>query len=190
MCKNVETVLYLHFSKMRSSHQFQASGRSCTNRICGSFHFCRCFFSLLWSCIDPSRYTETVSESKASPMVTITGSCHSTWLVYWTSALILYKFMLIACSFFLALSTKLRRKEFKTNNVIILSYILAVAVGLGIPVSAIVTIADVSVLTEFIVESMFVDTIIYICPLTLFLPSIAFLILEEKKGNQVENEII
>ena len=92
--------------------------------------------------------------------------------------------MLIACLFFLALSTKLRQKEFKTNNVIMLSYILAVAVGLGIPVFTIISIADVGVLTEFIVESVFEDTIIYTCLFTLFLPSIISLVIKENKVKQ------
>ena len=146
----------------------------------GAFTSVDVLLSLLWSCIDPPRYTKTVSESKTSPMITITGFCHSTWLVYWIIVLTLYKCVVIACSFFLALSTKLRRKEFKTNNVIILSYILAVAVGLGIPVFTITSIADVSVLTKFIVESVFEDTIIYICPFTLFLPSTISLVIKEK----------
>ena len=88
---------------------------------------------LLRTCVDPHKYIKTVSESKSSPVITVTGSCQSTWLVYWTSVQILYKCLMIMCTFFLALRTKLGQKEFKTNNVIILSYILAVAVGLGIP---------------------------------------------------------
>ena len=113
-------------------------------------------------------------------MVTVTGSCQSTWLVYWISVLTLYKFAMIVCTFFLALFTKLRRKEFKTNNVIILSYVLGIAVGLGIPIFVIISIANISVSTRFIITSVFVDTIIYICLFTLFLPSIIFLILKKQ----------
>jgi gamma-aminobutyric acid type B receptor len=134
---------------------------------------------LLWTCIDPPEYmyTRTVPESKTPPMVTITGSCQFNWLVYWTSVQILYKCVTVVCTFFLALRTKLKKKEFTTNNVIILSYILTIAVGLGIPIYVIIYIADVSVLTQFIIASVFVDTIIYICLFTLFLPSIISLII-------------
>ena len=130
----------------------------------GTFTSVEVFLCLLWICTDPPRYIETVtvSESKTLPMVTVTGSCQSTWLLYWTSVLILYKCVLIACSFFLALSTKLRRKEFKTDNVIVLSYILAIAVGLGVYIFTIISIVDVGVLIRFIVASVFVDTVIYI----------------------------
>ena len=152
----------------------------------GVFTFVDGLLCLLWTCVDPSKYIKTVSESKSSPVITVTGSCQSTGLVYWTSVQILYKCLMIMCTFFLALRTKLK-KEFKTNNVIILSYILAVAFGLGIPIIAIVTIADVSVMTRFIITSVFVDTIIYISLFTLFLPSIIPLILKNKhsqKGNK------
>ena len=76
--------------------------------------------------------------------------------------------MLIVCSVFLALPTKLQQKGFKTNNVIVLSYILAIAVGLGIPIFAIISSVDVSVLIRFIIAGVFVDTIIYICLFILF----------------------
>ena len=118
-------------------------------------------------------------------MVTVTGSCQSTWLVYWTSMLILYKCAMIVCTFFLALCTKFRRKEFKTNNIIILSYILGIAVGLGIPIFVIISITDVSVSTQFIITSVFVDTIICICLFTLFPPSTISLIVKKQARSQV-----
>ena len=184
MCKTWR-LYYIYTSAKRGAHinSKRVADHALIGYV-GAFTSVDVLLSLLWSCIDPPKYTETVSESKTSPMITITGFCHSTWLVYWTSALILYKFVLIGCSFFLALSTKLRQKEFKTNNVIMLSYILAVAVGLGIPVFTIISIADVGVLTEFIVESVFEDTIIYTCLFTLFLPSIISLVIKENKVKQ------
>ena len=153
----------------------------------GAFTSVDAFLCLLWTCIDPPKYVKTVSESiyKISPMVTVTGSCQSTWLVYWTSVLILYKCAMIVCTFFLALCTKFRRKEFKTNNIIILSYILGIAVGLGIPIFVIISITDVSVLTRFIITSVFVDTIICICLFLLFLPSTNSLIVKKQATSQV-----
>ena len=155
----------------------------------GVFTCIDAFLCLFWTCIDPPKYVKTVSESiilyKTSPMVTVTGSCQSTWLVYWTSVLTLYKCVMIVCTFFLALFTKMRRKEFKTNNLIILSYMLGIAVGLGIPIFIIVSIADVSVSTRFIITSVFVDTIFYICLFTLFLPSTISLIVKKQAKSQV-----
>ena len=78
-------------------------------------------------------------------MITMTATCQCDWLPHWIAVLLLYKSVLIVCSSILALFARMKRKEFKTNNVIILSYILAVTVGLGIPVYIIVTIIDVSV---------------------------------------------
>ena len=148
----------------------------------GAFTSVDALLCLLWTSIDPPRYIEIITKSEVLPMITVTGSCQSTWLVYWTSVLILYKCALVVSSFFLAFRTKLRQKELKTNNVIVLSYILAIAVRLGIPIFAIISIVNVSVLIQFIIASVFVDTIIYICLFTLFFPSIiSYIIVSSRK---------
>ena len=147
----------------------------------GAFTSIDALLCLLWTSIDPLRYIEIITKSEVLPMITVTGSCQSTWLVYWTSALILYKCALIVSSFFLAFPTKLRQKELKTNNVIVLSYILAIVVGLGIPIFAIISIVNVSVLIRFIITSVLVDTIIYVCLFTLFFPSIISYIVSSRK---------
>ena len=147
----------------------------------GTFTSVDILLCLLWTSIDPPRFIEIITKSEVLPMLTVTGSCQSTWLVYWSSVLILYKCALIVSSFFLAFPTKLRQKEHKTNNVIVLSYILAIAVGLGIPIFAIISIVNVSVLIRFIIASVLVDTIVYVCLFTLFFPSIISFIVSRRK---------
>ena len=139
----------------------------------GAFASIDVLLCLLWTCIDPLRYSVTIlPESKALPMVTVTGSCQSTQRLLWSSILLLYKCVLILCSSFPALLTKLGQRKFQTNNILILSYILAVAFGLGMPIYAIIYTIDVNVTLRFIVRCFFVDTIIYICLFALFLPSV------------------
>ena len=135
---------------------------------------------LVWTCTDPLRSTRTKSEFKeaALPMITVTAICHCDWLAYWITALILYKSVLIVCSFILGLFTRMKRKEFKTNNVIILSYILAVTVGLGIPI-IITILINVSISIRFIIVCAFVDAILYICLFALFLPSVILFLMEK-----------
>ena len=131
---------------------------------------------ILWTCVDPLslRYSKTITyyDNKPLPLVTVTGSCQSSWLLHWSSILILYKCVLVACSFFLALPTKLGQRKFETNNVLILSYILATLFGLGMPIYTIAQVIDVGVSLRFIVKCLFVDATIYICLFALFLPSI------------------
>ena len=136
---------------------------------------------LIWSCIDPLKLISTriISLSEELPTITVTTSYQSTWFVYWTGALIIYKCVLTMCSFLLALFTRMRQNEFKTNNVIILSYILAFTFGLGIPVYTIVSTISASISIRFIMVCMLVDTIICACLLVLFLPSVLQLFMEK-----------
>ena len=145
--------------------------------LVGAFVAVDVLLCLLWTCIDSLRVSETVAESKASLLITVTVSCESRWPGYWTGALIFYKCVLILCSFLLAFPTRLSYKELQTNNVIVLSYILTVAVGLGVPMYAVISIVDVGVWIRFVVASVFVDTMMYICLFALFLPSVTSLIL-------------
>ena len=144
--------------------------------VVGVFTCADVLLCLIWSSVDPLKVTttQTISESidEELPMILVTASCQSTWLVYWTGALIIYKCVLTVCSFLLALFTRMRQKQFKTNNVIVLSYILAVTIGLGIPMYIIVSTVSSSISIRFIIVCTFVDTIIYVCLLALFLPSV------------------
>ena len=138
---------------------------------------------LIWSSADPLKVTttRTISESLGEelPMILVMTACRSTWLGYWTGVIIIYKGVLTVCSFLLALFTRMRQRHFQTNNVIILSYILAVTVGLGIPLYTIISTVSASTLLRFIIVCMFLDTIIYVCLFALFLPS-AIPFLKEK----------
>ena len=128
---------------------------------------------LIWSCADLLKLisTQKISVSEELPVILVKTSCQSTWLRYWTGVLIIYKGVLTVCSFLLALFTRMRLKQFKSNNVIILSYILAVMVGLGIPMYTIISIVRSSISIRFIIMCMLLDTVIYVCLFTLFLPS-------------------
>ena len=92
------------------------------------------------------------------------------------TATILYKCVLIACSSILAQLTRMRCKEFKTNNVVILSYTLALVVGVGMPIIlfSIIGAVEVSVSICFIIVCLFVDVIIYICFFFCFISSIDY----------------
>ena len=88
---------------------------------------------LLWTWMDPlhAMGVMRVIENGGVRMIAEAKICGCSWLLSWIFAIKVYKCVLIACSFILALLTKMKRKEFKTNNVVILSYILAIVAIAG-----------------------------------------------------------
>ena len=144
---------------------------------------------LIWTSIDPlkaTQYTE-IQESGVEelPMIVVTVTCQSKWLTYWSSMLIGYKCILTACSFLLALLTRIKIKEFRTKNIIILAYLLAITFGLGVPMYTIVSIINVSISIRFIILCLLIDTIVYICLFALFLPSVIPLVREKTFNHEL-----
>ena len=136
-----------------------------------------------WISVDPliSTRSTTIKESVGEdlPTIAVTVTCQSKWLIYWSFVIIGYKCVLTACSFVLAIFTRIKKKEFKTINVIILAYLFAIAFGLGVPMYTIVSIIDVGISVRFIILCLLINTIVYICLFALFLPSIIPLIREK-----------
>ena len=71
-----------------------------------------------------------IIESEDEQVISIQTACHSKCETYWYAALLTPKVVVIITSFFFALSTQMNIKEFKTNNIIILTYLLTVIFGL------------------------------------------------------------
>ena len=138
---------------------------------------------LIWVSIDPltSTMSTTIQASVGEelPTVSVTVTCESKWLIYWSAAIIGYKCVITGCSFTLAIFTRIKKKEFSTINIIILSYLFAIALGLGVPMYTIVSLIDVGVSIRFIILCLLINTIVYICLFALFLPSIVPLIKEK-----------
>jgi gamma-aminobutyric acid type B receptor len=138
---------------------------------------------LTWVSIDPlTSVRETSIEESGGeelPTVIVTVTCQSKWLIYWSSALIGYKCVLTGCSFILALLTRIKKKEFKTVNIIVMAYLFAITFGLGVPMYTIISFINFGVMVQFIILCLLMDTIVYICLFALFLPSIIPLIREK-----------
>lgn len=149
----------------------------------GAFVAIDVLICLIWTSIDPlTSVRETSieeSESEELPTIVVTVTCQCKWLVYWSNILIGYKCVLTACSFFLALFTRIKKKEFKTVNVIVMVYLFAISFGIGVPVYTIVSFVNVGMIVRFIVLCLLIDSIVYICLFSLFLPSIIPLIKEK-----------
>ena len=101
---------------------------------------------VLWRFVDP-RSPRSISQdlkigigSGGERVMAIENICNSNHEVYWYTALLIPKVLLVVASFFLALLTQMNIKEFKTDNVIVLSFFLTAIFGLGIPLYAITII--------------------------------------------------
>ena len=171
-----------HISKSARRIQGKKMTDSVLGAMVGSLVFVDFLLCLIWTCMDPLRSsteikTQMPQESELpTAIIATTVTCQSKWLVYWVSVQIGYKCVLIGCSTVLAMLTNIKKKEFRTNNIIILAYLLAIAFGLGIPIYVIVGIIDVDISIRFIVLCVVIDTIMYVCLFALFLPSVTLLI--------------
>ena len=131
---------------------------------------------IIWRVVDPltlkpTRQLNTIG-SDGERVMLIENACHSNYEVYWYVALLTPKVLLIIASFFLAFSTQMNIKEFKTDNIIILTYFLTVIFGLGIPLHAISIIAHIGVSVSTTVLSLFLNLTTCVCIFILFLPLI------------------
>ena len=138
---------------------------------------------LIWMSIDPLMSVQETSIEESGgeelPTVVVTVTCQSKWLIYWSNAFIGYKCILTACSFILALFTRIKKKEFKTVNIIIMAYLFAITFGLGVPMYTIISFINFGIMVQFIVLCLLIDIIVYICLFAVFLPSIIPLIREK-----------
>ena len=162
--------------------------------IVGVFVAVDTLISLVWVNIDPlvSTRNTTIKEPVGEdlPTIAVTVTCQSTWLIYWSFVIIGYKCVLTACSFVLAMLTRMEMKEFKTINIIILAYLFAIAFGLGVPVYTIVSIIDVGISVRFIILCLLINSIVYICLFALFLPSIIPLIRDKFCHHEVPQLVL
>ena len=153
----------------------------------GGFTLVDILICLVWTTLDPLRSIRLTLirniEKSDLPVVVTTDVCRSKWLLYWIGMLIGYKCVLVLCSCLLAMSTHIKKKEFKTNNIIMLAYLFTIIFGLGVPTYIIVSVVDVDIAFPFTIIYIIIDLIVCVCLITLFLPSVITLIREIPRSN-------
>ena len=131
---------------------------------------------IIWSSVDNYilRRTREIRNfgSNEYPVIVVSETCYSRYTVYWLSLILIPKGVLVVCSFFLALFTRIDKKEFQTKNVIIMAYFLAILFGIGTPLYAITHIMGVNISIRVAAFSLLLDATVYICVFALFLPPI------------------
>lgn len=128
---------------------------------------------IIWASVDKLKIYQTKEikfvEDDELPIVIVVESCNSEFITYWILVLLAPKVTLTLCSFFLALLTRFRMKEFRTRNVVILVYLITILSGLMIPLYAIISLLDIEITIRVAILCLFLDLVVYICVCLLFI---------------------
>ena len=130
---------------------------------------------LFWSIYDPFDVIAKVDiqyNNNEQVDIGVEKFCHSKWELYWQLALIVYELFLIGISVALALLTqKVQDMEiFKTRNVAILAYLLALTMGLCVPTYIIAVQLELSISVQYSVLAVWLEAVVYLCITCLFVP--------------------
>ena len=128
---------------------------------------------LVWALVDKLKVIQTkeiqLMKDKELPIIVVVESCSSEFIIYWILVLLAPKVALTLCSFFLALLTRFKMKEFRTRNVVILVYLITILSGLMIPIYIIISFLDVEITIHVAILCLFFDSVVCICVCLLFL---------------------
>ena len=129
---------------------------------------------ILWGVLDPLTPTpmEHFGIVNNNPSIITEDLCQSQFSLIWALTPFVPKVLLSLASFALALSTHFRIRELKTNNVIILTYCLAVVYGLAIPLYVIFFIVELDVTVRVALMCICFNLSVCISVIALFLPFI------------------
>ena len=126
----------------------------------------------IWSFTDPLKSKEDTFLESVGVIVTEI-KCESKWTEIWLLTTVGYKGIIMLSSLTFALLTrKVNLKQFETNNVVILVYLLAIISSISVPTYLIIRVIKVSISAQFIVISILLGSAVYICLFVLFLPPI------------------
>ena len=111
-------------------------------------------------------------------------SCTSDYFTVWLVLLVAYKGVLLMFAVFMSFVTrKIRIKEFKTNNITLLVYLLFLVTGVGMPVYLITWALGVNASFSYSVLCIVVIALVYLCWALLFLPPVLPLLREKVMKN-------
>ena len=130
---------------------------------------------VIWTSYDPlkSKEDRTFLDGIGINIVAIEVKCESKWTEIWLLTTVGYKGIIMLSSLTFALLTrKVSLKQFETNNVVILVYLLSIISSISIPIYLIIRIINIDITANFIVISILLDSAVYICLFVLFLPPI------------------
>ena len=126
---------------------------------------------VIWSFYDPLKSKEDTFIDNGVIVTEI--KCESKWTEIWLLTTVSYKGTIMLSSLTFALLTrKVNLKQFETNNVVILVYLLSIISSISVPIYLIIRVINISITIHFVVISILLDSAVYICLFVLFLPPI------------------
>ena len=138
---------------------------------------------LFWSIYDPLVVNSKldVQYSNGEPVnIRIEKSCDSRWGIYLQVSLIAYELFLIGAAVLLALFTqRIHNMEmFNTRNVAVLAYLLALTMGLCVPLFIVSVQLELSISMQYSVLAVWLEAVVYFCIVCLFVPPLLPLLKE------------
>ena len=135
---------------------------------------------VVWTFSDPLKAKENHTFLESDGIVVTEITCESKWTEIWLLTTISYKGSIMFTSLTFALLTrKVNLKQFETNNIVILVYLLSIISSISVPTYMIIRVINISTTVHFVVISILLDGAVYICLFVLFLPKIIPLLREK-----------
>lgn len=159
----------------------------------GAVVLCLLFLTLatcvLWTVIDPVMpdQDQQVVTSEGTPVLLVTVSCTSLSYRVWFGVLLGYNTVLLLCTLVLAcLTRKIKRQFFNTKSYL---YLVIVVLITGIPTYSI-HMLNPSGKLEFILVSIFLNVMVLVCLVMLFLPPIVPGVKEKLKQHRKQKYLL
>ena len=114
---------------------------------------------VVWTSYDPLKSKEDRTFLDDVGIIATEIKCESKWTEIWLLTTVSYKGIIMLSSLTFALLTrKVSLKQFETNNVVILVYLLSIISSVSIPIYLIIRIINVGITANFVVISILLDS--------------------------------
>lgn len=133
---------------------------------------------LSWSVASPLRKEEV--RTTDGNEIHIQNRCTSDYFFEWYGAMLGYIAIIMTFTVILAILTRgVKHRLFRTKAIVLFIYVLAILLGIGIPIFSILTIENTNPYISYVVHICIVDLTVCICIALLFFPPLAPLLKEK-----------
>ena len=143
-----------------------------------------------WTIYDPYQRNvkQTLLPSGDTLIITKEEFCSCKFQVQWIAAIIAFQTVFIILLVFFAFSTRrIKKKEFQTQSIIVLAYLLTLISVVGGVIYLITVVVESGVNTSYGILSFLLTSVVYLCTILLFIPAVVYVIdsyLNPKKGHR------
>ena len=143
-----------------------------------------------WKIYDPYQRNvkQTILPSGDTLIITKEEFCSCKFQGQWIAAIIAFQTVFIILLVFFAFSTRrIKKKEFQTQSIIVLAYLLTLISVVGGVIYLITVVVESGVNTSYGILSFLLTSVVYLCTILLFIPAVVYAIdsyLNPKKGHR------